>query len=131
MTWTRKKQDDYRDYVTDIKKFRASFCDVVCGDLGTYHAMTSRNIENTLSWIKDMDSLRHSFQIQDFLSRPLRIWMYDKYSLLRNSSYLHYQTADRTSCGRNYQAFQMYSPEYFLQDYFHTFEYIITPTASS
>jgi hypothetical protein len=64
-----------------------------------------------------MDQLRSSYKIKDLSNRPLRLWMYNKSELVHDVTYLNHQTPMRTSCGRQYKANQMYSSEYFLQDY--------------
>lgn len=58
--WSRKKQDEYSNYVRDIRKYQNAFCEEVCGDLMTTHAMVSRNINKTLHWITKIDQLRSS-----------------------------------------------------------------------
>jgi hypothetical protein len=117
-TWSKTKQEQYADYVKDIQRFRESFCETVCGNILAQHSISSRNIENTLSWLNDMDHHRVLYKIEDFLNRPLRLWMYNKSELVHNVTYLTYQTSMNSSCGRYIHANQMYSPEYFLQDYF-------------
>jgi hypothetical protein len=67
MIWSRKKQDEYSDYVRDIRKFEDAFCEEVCGDLLTTHSMISRNINKTLGWINEMDQLRRSVSDEFFV----------------------------------------------------------------
>ena len=57
-TWSKKQQDEYHDYATDIKIYRTSFCEDVCGDLYTSHAIPSRHLDKALDWLNQMDSLR-------------------------------------------------------------------------
>ena len=110
------KQDQY---VKDIKRYRQDFCEIVCGNILATHAMSSRHVENTIRWINQIDHYRFQYKIQDFLNRPLRLWMYNKIDLIHNKTYLNYQPSMKSSCGRNYRAAnEMYSIEYFLQDYF-------------
>jgi hypothetical protein len=82
------------------------------------HAMLSRNLDNTLRWLNEMDRRRSLYKIEEFLGRSLRLWMYNKSELVHNVKYLNYQTPMNTNCGRRYEPYQMYSSEYFLQDYF-------------
>jgi hypothetical protein len=114
MTWTRRKQYEYSDYVKDIRKNLDGFSEVVCGDLLATHAIVSRNINKSLEWMKEMDQLRRSLYLDDYLKRPLRIWMYNKKSLIKPSFqfFAHPQWIDVS------KEYLMYSPEYFIQDYF-------------
>ncbi|CAF4888756.1 unnamed protein product [Rotaria socialis] len=80
-TWSLQKQAEHKDYVQDIKNFRSMFCEDLCGDIMVYHGIVSRNIGKALDWITKIDLLRHSLLIQDYISRPLRVWMYRKQSL--------------------------------------------------
>jgi hypothetical protein len=116
--WSKTKQEQYHDYVRDIQTFNIDLCEHVCGNLMATHAMLSQHIETTLSWLNDMDQLRSLYRNEDLSRRPLRLWMYNKSELVHDIKYLSYQTPMKTSCGRHYHANQMYSPEYFLQDYF-------------
>jgi hypothetical protein len=81
-TWSKQKQDEYNDYARDVKLFEKFFCEDVCGDLYTAHCISSRGLDKALSWINEMDHLRQSFYIKDYLMRPLRIWMYGKDSIV-------------------------------------------------
>jgi hypothetical protein len=117
-TWSKLQQELYSDYVKDIQTNKAEFCEEICGNLLAKHSIVSGHIENTLSWLNDMDQLRSLYQIKDLSNRPLRLWMYNRSELVHNIKYLNYQTPMRTSCGRQYKAYQMYSPDYFLEDYF-------------
>ena len=65
-TWSITKQNNYRDYVNYITRSKTSFCETVCGKIMTVHAMASHNIENTLTWIKDMDHQRSLYRSHDF-----------------------------------------------------------------
>ena len=114
-TWTKQKQDEYKDYLNDIKKHIHSFCEDVCGDLYTDHAMSSRHLDEALEWMNRMDALRRSLLLEDYLSRPLRIWMYDKVSVVPNNSFFSANIPDYVDILKQYQ---MYSPEYSLQVYF-------------
>ena len=114
-TWSKLKQDQYKDYANDIKKYIHFFCEDVCGDLHTDHGMSSRHLDKTLQWINRIDSLRHSLLIEDYLNRPLRIWMYDKTSIVTNHTHFSSIQPDYSNMSKSYQ---MYSPEYYLQDYF-------------
>ena len=114
-TWSKLKQDRYKDYANDIKKYIHFFCEDVCGDLHTDHGMSSRHLDKTLQWINRIDSLRHSLFIEDYLDRPLRIWMYDKTSIVSNQTHFSSIQPDYSNMSKSYQ---MYSPEYYLQDYF-------------
>jgi hypothetical protein len=114
-TWSRKKYNEYSDYVRDIRIFIHAFCEEVCGDLMTTHAMASRNINKALVWAKEMDYLRRLLYVDDYVKRSLRIWMYDKTLLIKNATYFSSQEANWINISKEYQ---MYSPEYYLQDYF-------------
>ncbi|CAM4946625.1 unnamed protein product [Rotaria socialis] len=114
-TWTDKRQAEHRDYIRDVKKFRGTFCEDICGDLVTYHSMGSRNIKKALNWITEIDKLRHSLQIKDYLTRPLRIWMYSKESIINDTQRFLSTKIDWTSISKRYE---IYSSEYHLQDYF-------------
>ena len=113
--WSQQQQKEYRDYADDIAKHTYSFCEDICGDLGAYHAMTSRHLDQALQWINRMDKLRHYLLIDDYLSRPLRIWMYNKTSIIPNNHSFSSNQPNYTQISNQYQ---MYSPEYYLQDYF-------------
>ncbi|CAF1343918.1 unnamed protein product [Adineta steineri] len=115
-TWSNKKYNEYNDYVRDIRVFGDAFCEEVCGDLLTTHAMASRNLKKILNWIDIIDHLRHKFYIDDYLKRPLKIWMYDKKILLHTLTYFSLQEINWMNISKEYQ---MYSPEYYIQDYFH------------
>ena len=114
-TWSQLKQDQYKDYANDIEKYIHFFCEDVCADLHTDHGMSSRHLDIILEWINRMDSLRHSLFIEDYLNRPLRIWMYDKISIVTNDTSFPSIQPDFSNIDKSYQ---MYSPEYYLQDYF-------------
>jgi hypothetical protein len=130
-TWTKEKQEQYIDYAKDVKKFEKYFCEDICGDLLAHHAMISRGLDKALNWTSEIDSLRRLFYINDYLVRPLRIWMYDKDSINKNIPYLSLQLNNISKSN------QMYSPEYQLQDYFqrlktsnnhsHNFKWIDNP----
>lgn len=115
---TKTKPNEYHDYIKDIQYFRASFCETVCGDILAKHSIISHHSKNTLKWLIDIDHNRFLYKIKDFLNRPLRLSMYNKYELVHNKIYLTYQTSMNSSCRRYYHANQMYSSEYFLYDYF-------------
>ncbi len=115
LSWTKEKQNEYKNYLKDITAFEGIFCKLVCGDLLSTHSTISRNINRTLGWINRMNELRRSSYIKDYLKRPLRIWMYNKKSLIQRSKYFSSQEANWVNI---LQEFQMYSPEYYLQDYF-------------
>ena len=61
-----------------------------------------------------MDSLRRSLQFEEYLTRPLRIWMYDKDSLTTHAEHFFQGLAGSVTSN----AYQIYSPEYYIQDYF-------------
>lgn len=114
-SWSIQERTAYSDYIRDIRIFQHAFCEEVCGDVMVTHSMVSRNIHKALSWINEINSLRRSLYIDDYVTRPLRIWMYDKNLLIINStnfsSYdIRWETISKEYC--------MYSPEYYLQDYF-------------
>ena len=113
--WPQQKQDDYKDYVADIKKYIHFFCEDVCADLYTDHGMSSRNLDNALEWVEKIDSFRHSLFLEDYVSRPLRVWMYNKTSVVTNSTMF---TSNRPNYANISSQYDMYSPEYFMQDYF-------------
>ena len=113
--WPKQKQDDYKDYVDDIKRFLHSFCEDVCADLYTDHGMSSRNLDKALEWVDKIDALRHSLFVEDYVSRPLRIWMYNKTSIVNNNTYFASNPPDYVNIISEYH---MYSPEYYLQNYF-------------
>ena len=114
-TWSKQKQDDYKDYAADIEKYIHFFCEDVCADLHTDHGMSSRHLDKALEWVHKIDSLRHSLLIEDYVSRPLRIWMYNKTSVVTNTTYFSSNQPDYVNISTGYH---MYSPEYYLQDYF-------------
>ena len=115
-TWSKQRQDEYQDYANDIEQHIHSFCEDVCGDLHTDHAMSSRHLDKALEWLNRIDSLRHSLFIQDYLTRSLRIWMYNKTSIVTtNDTYFSSKQPDYVDILAKYR---MYSPEYFIQDYF-------------
>ena len=114
-TWSEQKQNEYKDYTNDIKKHLHSFCEDVCGDLYTDHAMSSRHIVEALEWVNRIDLLRRSLFLGDYLSRPLRIWMYNRLSVIPNNTFFSANKPDYIDILKQYQ---MYSPEYSLQEYF-------------
>ena len=115
-TWSKQKQNEYEDYANDIERYVHFFCEDVCGDLHTDHAMSSRHLDKALEWVNRVDTLRHSLYIQDYLARPLRIWMYNKTSIITtNDTYFSSKVPDYVDIATKYR---MYSPKYFLQDYF-------------
>ena len=114
-TWSTRKRDEYSDYVKEIRISLNALCEKVCGDLMTTHSMAPRNINKTLLWINQMNALRRSLYLDDYLHRSLRIWMYDKRLLLNNSTNFSSQVVDWMNISKEYQ---MYVPEYYLQDYF-------------
>ncbi|CAF1024923.1 unnamed protein product [Didymodactylos carnosus] len=116
--WSKTEQEDYHNYVEDIKRSKENFCETVCGEIMATHAMSSRHVKNTLDWLDVIDHQRSLHQIDDFQSRPLRLWIYNKSEIVHDRRYLAYQTPMDSSCGRQYPSHQMYSPEYFLHDYF-------------
>ena len=114
-TWSKQKQDEYQEYVRDVTRHRITFCEDICGDIYAEHSMSSRNLDKALEWVNKIDKLRHSLLVEDYLSRPLRIWMYNKTSIVTNNTYFTSKKADFVNISRE---FHMYSPEYYLQDYF-------------
>ncbi|CAF4234527.1 unnamed protein product [Rotaria magnacalcarata] len=77
--------------------------------------MGSRNTQKALDWITELDKLRHSLKIKDYLTRPLRIWMYSKESITKDTKRFLSSKIDWTSISKQYE---IYSSEYHLQDYF-------------
>ena len=120
--WSKLKQKDYHDYVKEIKSSKENFCETVCGQIMATHAMSSHHVNNTLHWLDLIDHERSLYQIEDFHRRPLRLWIYNKSEIVLDRRYLTYQTPIDSSCGRQYPSHQMYSPEYFLHDYFQRLE---------
>ena len=114
-TWSKQRQDEYRDYALHIEQNIHFFCEDVCADLYTDHGMSSRHLDKALEWVNKIDKLRHSLFVEDYLSRPLRIWMYNKTAIVTNNTYFASNKADYVNISRQ---FDMYSPEYYLQDYF-------------
>jgi hypothetical protein len=51
-TWSKTKQDEYLNYVEDIKRYRIDFCETVCGNILAQHPMSSHNIGNILLWLR-------------------------------------------------------------------------------
>jgi hypothetical protein len=123
-TWSEKQQEEYRDYSNDIQLFHEQITEEFCGDLRGQHAMLSLDIDNILSWFSEIDALRHTLKIQDFLSRPLRVWMYKKESLVPEQYQYHHNKAN---CSHNMYSNKMYSPEYLIQDYFNQSSYVDNP----
>jgi hypothetical protein len=64
--------------------------------------------------MKEMDQLRRSLYLDDYLKRPLRIWMYNK-KLLIKPAHQFFAQPQWIDISKEYL---MYSPEYFIQDYF-------------
>ena len=116
ISWPAKKRKEYEDYARSIDRYRNAFCEELCGDILTRHSMVSRNIHKTLLWLDQIDQIRRSLYLNDYLQRPLRIWMYNK-SLLFTSPNEHF-FPKKIQWNRLAKEYQMYSPEYFLQDYF-------------
>ena len=114
-TWSKQRQDEYRDYALHIEQNIHFFCEDVCADLYTDHGMSSRHLDKALEWVNRIDKLRQSLFAEDYLSRPLRIWMYNKTSIGTNNTYFTSKKPDFVNISRE---FHMYSPEYYLQDYF-------------
>ena len=117
-TWSEQKQAEHIDYVLDIKEFQNMFCEDICGDVKAYHGIVSRNTHEMTNWIVKMDNLRHSLMIEDYVERPLRIWMYKRESLIQGIDNYSTYKIDWTSVGKQYR---MYAVEYLLQDYFKRF----------
>ncbi|CAF3990163.1 unnamed protein product [Rotaria magnacalcarata] len=117
-TWSLQKQAEHKDYVRDIKAFRSMFCEELCGNIMVYHGIVSRNIGKALDWITKIDHLRHALLIQDYVSRPLRFWMYRKQSLNNGIENFSSEKIDWTVVGKQYR---MYTVEYLVQDYFARF----------
>lgn len=114
-TWSKQKQEEYNDYVRDIKRFEKIFCKNLCNDLLSYYTISSKDLIEILNWINTIDNLRSSFYIKDYLNRPLRIWMYEKDLLnIRIENF----TLNEPNWLKTSKPYQMYSPEYYLQDYF-------------
>lgn len=115
-TWPARIQAEHRDYVRDVTKYRGTFCEDICGDLLAYHAMSSRNLDNALEWCNKIDNLRQSLRFKDYLSRPLRLWMYDKKSITNDTKRFSTYKIDWSKIAKQYE---IYSSEYHLQDYFY------------
>ena len=115
-TWTEKQREEYREYSNDILLYHEQITEEFCGDISGQHAMISLDIDNVLRWLPAIDALRHHLRVHDTLSRPLRIWMYEKESLIPQSYQHHHEKAN---CSNNIYGNQMYSPEYFIQEYFN------------
>jgi hypothetical protein len=113
--WSWDIQNKYSDYVNDIKKYQISFCEEICGDLYTDHAMSSRHLDKALEWTNRIDSRRHTHYVKDYLTRSLRIWMYDKNSIMTKTNYFSSNIPNYVNISKSYQS---YSPEYYLQEYF-------------
>ena len=116
--WSKEKQDEYNNYTNDIRLFQRELEYEFCGDLLAFHDASSRHTSAALIWLKEMDNLRFTLLVSDFNQRPLRIWMYDKGSLISGTTYREHQSSNHTSCNENIAAHQIYAPEFFLQDYF-------------
>lgn len=114
-TWSKQKQEEYSDYARDIKVFKNVFCEDICDDLLAHHAISSRDFDKSLDWIHAIDDLRHSFHIKDYLTRPLRIWVYEKDLI---DSKMNNFSSQQPNWVKVLKPYQMYSPEYYLQDYF-------------
>ena len=113
-TWTKQMQIEHDDYIRDVKKYRGTFCEDMCGDILAYHGMVSRNIQRPLRWFTEIDQRRHTMLIKDYLTRPLRIWMYDKESLTNDTEKSPSCNTDWTSVPKQYE---MYSAECHFQNY--------------
>ena len=107
-TWSKQKQDEYRDYINDINQHLYTFCEDICGDIYAEHSMFSRSLDQALEWVNKIDKLRQSLLVEDYLSRPLRIWMYNKTSIVTNDTYFTSNKADFVNIFRE---FEMYSPK--------------------
>jgi len=114
-TWSKQKQDEYNDYARDIKIFQKIFCDILCNDLLMYYTTSSKDLDEILNWMNTIDDLRSSLYIKDYLNRPLRIWMYEKDLIHSKTENFSLQKPNWFKISKPYQ---MYSPEYYLQDYF-------------
>lgn len=123
-TWTEQQQEEYRDYSNDIQTFHELLTEEFCGDLGGQHAMLSLDIMDALSWVSDIDSLRARLRVQDYLSRPLRIWMYKKENIVPERYQNHHQEAN---CSHNVYSNRMYSSESIIQEYFNDSSYTDDP----
>ena len=123
-TWTEQQQEEYRDYSNDIQTFHELLTEEFCGDLSGQHAMLSLDITLSLRWISETDSLRSRLKLQDFLSRPLRIWMYKKENLVPEGYQNHHNEAN---CSHNIYGNKMYSSEHIIQDYFNYSSYVENP----
>ena len=114
-TWSKQKQEEYRDYANDVRVYEKWFCEEACGDLHADHAIISRDLDKALNWLFTTDDLRHSLYIADYLARPLRIWMYEKSLVTTKTNYFSSNEPNYINISKPYR---MYSPEYYLQDYF-------------
>ena len=114
-TWSEDSRNKYTEYVNDIRKYQTIFCEEVCGDLYTHHAMSSRHLDKILEWAIRTDSHRRTFYAKDYLTRPLQIWMYNKSLIMPNTQYLSPNGANLINVSKSCQ---LYSPEYYLQEYF-------------
>ncbi|CAF1495408.1 unnamed protein product [Rotaria magnacalcarata] len=123
-TWNEKEQEEYREYSNDIKTFHEQLTEEFCGDLRGQHAMLSLDIEDALFWVSEIDSLRQRVKMQNFLSRPLRIWMYNKESLVPERYHNHHIKAN---CSHNLYGNGMYSSEHIIQVYFNQSSYVDNP----
>lgn len=122
--WNETKREEYRDYSNDIRTFHELLSEEFCGDLLGQHAMISLDIDRAFAWVIEIDSLRDRVKMQDFLSRPLRIWMYKKETLVPERYQDHHIEAH---CSHNLHGYVMYSSEYIIQDYFNESSYIENP----
>lgn len=113
--WTKEKQEQYKDYAKDIKDNLKAFCEDTCGDLFTSHSMLSRDLDKILQWVSQIDLRRQAYYLEDYLNRSLRIWMYDKHSIINKIEHFSSNQPNWINISKPYK---MYSSEYFLQDYF-------------
>ena len=117
--WPWHMQEAYRQYILYFRNYRAYLCEEVCGDLSAKHAMCSRNLHKALDWITRIDDRRYSLKINDFLKRPIRLWMYPREAMVNGTKRFSSNNIDWTLVSKQYT---MYSVESLIQDYFRKFE---------
>ena len=116
-SWSEREQEEYRDYRNDIRTYHELLTEEFCGDLSGQHAMVSLDLVQALAWLHEIDDLRQRLQLQELVSRPVRIWMYEKARLVPRNYRDHHLTAN---CSHNTYSNRMYMAEHIVQEHFQS-----------
>ena len=86
--------------------------------------MVSLDLDQALAWLYETDGLRQRLQLQALVSRPVRVWMYDKASIVSPHYRGHHMAAN---CSQSRYDNQVNLAEHIVQERFQSSPFMENP----